>query len=75
MVYMTRIRTVTRKASPHPIAASRNRDLSTRILLEYSGNALRNSEVTISTIAAMASQRLISEMVRGKFMSTTFGQF
>ena len=72
---MMRMRTVIRKASPHPIAASRNRVLSIRILLQNSGKALRNSEVTISIIAAIASHRLISDGVRGKFMSITIGQF
>jgi hypothetical protein len=72
---MTRIMTVTRKASPHPMAASLIRVLSMRILLEYSGDELRSSEVTRRIIAVTASHRLISESVRGKFMSITIERF
>ena len=60
--------TVTRKASPHPKAASLSRFLSMLILFEYSGDALRSSEVTRSIIAVKASHRLMSDSVRGKFM-------
>jgi len=60
--------TVIRKASPHPIAASRIRFLSIRIRFEYSDEELRTAEVTRSIMAVKASQRLMSEDVKGKFM-------
>jgi hypothetical protein len=72
---MSRITTVTRKASPHPMATSLIRVLSIRILLEYSGDELRSSEVTRSIIAVTASHRLISESVRGKYMYITIERF
>ena len=62
------------KASPHPIAASRNRLLSIRIRFEYSVEALRISEVIRTIIAVTAIHRLISENVKGKFMSITIVQ-
>lgn len=73
--YMTRKTTVTKKASPTAIAENLNRVLSTRILLEYSNEALRSSEVAISIIAMKASHKLRSENVRGMFISVTFEQF
>jgi hypothetical protein len=66
MGVMTRITTVTKKASPHPIATSLIRVLSTSIRLEYSGDALRSSEVTRSISAMTASHKLMSERVNGK---------
>jgi hypothetical protein len=62
---------VTRKASPHPIAVIRSRVLPIGILLEYSGDAFRSSEVIRSIIAVAASQRLRSGSVRGMFISIT----
>ena len=62
---------VTRKASPHPIAANLSRVLSIRILREYSNDESRSSEVTISIIAVTTSHKLMSESVRGKFISIT----
>jgi hypothetical protein len=62
---------VTMKASPHPMAAILSRVLPIRSLLEYFGDALRSSEVIKSIIAVTASQRFMSEIVRGMFISTT----
>jgi hypothetical protein len=57
------------------MATSLIRVLSIRILLEYSGDELRSSEVTRSIIAVTASHRLISESVRGKYMYITIERF
>jgi hypothetical protein len=59
------------KASPHPMAANLIFVLSMRILLEYSCDVLRSSEVIRSIIAVAASHRLRSVSVRGMFMSIT----
>jgi hypothetical protein len=61
MDHMRRIITVTKYASPHPMAISLIRVLSIRILFEYSDEALRSSEVTSSIIAVTANQRLMSD--------------
>jgi hypothetical protein len=66
---MKRNMTVTKNASPHPIAANRIRVLSIRILLEYSCDEVRSSEVMRSIIAVPAIHRLISVSVKGMFMS------
>jgi hypothetical protein len=63
---------VTRKASPHPMAAFLSGVLPIGILLEYSGDALRSSEVIRRIIAVKASQRLRSESVSGIIISITF---
>jgi hypothetical protein len=68
---MTLNMTVTKKASPHPMAANLIRVLSIRILLEYSCDEVRSSEVRSSIIAVAASHRLRSVSVRGMFMSIT----
>ena len=62
---------VAKKASPHPTAASRTRVLSTRILLEYSGELRINSDVVRRIIAVTASQRPTSDIVNGKFILLT----
>ena len=68
---MTRNITVTKKAIPQPMATNRILVLSIRILLEYSCDTLRSSEVIRSTTAVTDSQRLRSESVRGIIMSIT----
>jgi hypothetical protein len=68
---MKRNTTVNRKASPHPIAANLSRVLTMIILLEYSDDAVRSSDVMRSIIAVTASQRLRSVSVRGMFISIT----
>ena len=68
---MNRNIVVTRKASPHPMAAILSRVLLTRSLVEYFGDALISSDVIRSMIAVIASQRFMSERVRGMFISTT----
>jgi hypothetical protein len=70
-IYNTRRMTVIMNASPHPKATNLIRVLSIRILLEYSCDALRSSEVMRSIIAVAASQRLMSVSVRGMFISIT----
>ena len=70
-----RMITVTRKAIPHPIAANLIRVGSTRILFEYSGDELRTSEVTRRIIAVIASHRLMSESVKGKFKPSPLYEF
>ena len=70
-VYMKRNTIVTRKAIPHPMATMLSRVLATGILLENSGDMLRNSEVIRSTIAITANQRLRSESVKGIITSIT----
>ncbi len=72
---MMRNMTVTRKASPHPMAANLIRVLSIRILLEYSCDELRSSEVKRSTIAVIASHRLRSVGVRGMFILITISYY
>jgi hypothetical protein len=62
---------VTKKASPHPMAAILSRVLLTRSLPEYFRDVLRSSDVIRSIIAVTASQRFMSESVRGMFISTT----
>ena len=64
--------TVTKKASPHPAAANLIRVLSIRILLEYSCDKSRSSEVIRSIMAVAASHKLSSGSVSGMFMSITF---
>jgi len=68
---MKRRMTVTRKAIPHPIAAILSGVLPIGIRLEYSGDALRSSEVIRSIIAVIAIQRLRSKSVRGIIISIT----
>ena len=53
------------------MAAMRIRVLSIIILLEYSADALRSSDVTRSIIAVTASHKLKSESVNGILMLTT----
>ena len=53
------------------MAANRIRVLSMGILLEYSGDALRSSDVIRSIIAVTANHKPKSESVKGIFMSTT----
>ena len=72
---MTRKMTVTMKVSPTPMAANLSRFLSIRILPEYSVEKLRSSEVTINIIAVTANHKLMSENVRGMFISITFELF
>ena len=67
-VYMKCKMTVIKNASPTPTPASLIRVLSTGILLEYSGETYRSSEVTRSTIAVMANHTLMSNSVSGKFI-------
>lgn len=62
------ITTVTRKASPQPMATSLKRFGSNMIRAEISGDEMIISEVNNSIIAVTASHRLISKVVRGKFM-------
>ena len=62
---------VTMKASPQPMAASRMRVLSIRILVENSCDAVRSSEVIRSIMAVAAIHTLMSVRVRGIFMSMT----
>jgi hypothetical protein len=68
---MKRSRIVNRKASPHPIAANLSLLLIIMILLEYSDDTLRSSEVMRSIMAVTASQRLRSVSVRGMFITIT----
>jgi len=63
--------TVTKKASPHPTATNLIRVVSIRILLEYSCDKSRSTEVTRSIIAIAASHMLRSESVSEIYMSTT----
>jgi hypothetical protein len=53
------------------MAAILSRVLPMRSLLEYFGDALRSSDVIRSIIAVTASQKFMSESVRGMFISTT----
>jgi hypothetical protein len=64
-VYFKRNNNITRNAIPHPMATILSRVLSTGILLEYSCDRLRSSEVIRSTIAVKASQMLSSESAKG----------
>jgi len=68
---MKRNMIVTMKASPHPMAANLIRVLLIRILLEYSCDEVRSSEVIRSIIAVAAIHKLMSVSVRGMFMSIT----
>lgn len=68
---MKRKAIVAKKAIPHPIPTIPSRVLSTWILLEYSGDTPRNTEVTRIIIAMTASHTLISVSVKGKFISIT----
>jgi hypothetical protein len=68
---MTRNMMVTMKAIPHPMAAIRIRVLLIRILLEYSCDKVRSSEVIRSIIAVAPSHMLMSVSVKGIFMSIT----
>ena len=67
-VYMKCKMTVIKKASPTPMPANLIRVLSTGILLEYSGETYRSSEVTRSIIAVIANHTLMSNSVSGKFI-------
>jgi hypothetical protein len=69
---MKRNAIVTKKASPHPMAMNLNRVLSIRILLEYSCDKVRSSEVMSNITAIAASHKLRSVSVRGiiKLMTT-----
>jgi hypothetical protein len=69
---MTRNTTVTKKASPHPMATNLIRVLSIFILLEYSCDESRSSDVIISIMAMAASHMLKSVSVSGMFISITF---
>ena len=68
---MKRNTTVTKKAIPHPMAANLIRVLSIRILLEYSCEEVRSSDVIRSIIAIAASHRLRSKGVSGILMAIT----
>ncbi len=68
---MKRSRIVNRKASPHPIAANLSLLFIIMILLEYSDDTLRSSEVMRSIMAVRASQRLRSVSVRGMSIAIT----
>ena len=57
------------KPIPNAKAASLRRFFSITMLLEYSVEEDSSSDVTKRIIAMIASQRLISEMDRGKFIS------
>jgi hypothetical protein len=57
--------TVIKKAMPHPMAANLIRVLLIRILVEYSCDKGRSSEVIRSIMAVAASHRLRSESVSG----------
>jgi hypothetical protein len=70
--HLKRNTSVTMKAIPNPIATILNLDLDTGILLEYSCDTFRSSEVIRSIIAMAASQRLRSESVKGISISITF---
>ena len=72
---MKRNMIVTRKTIPHPTPTNLSRILSMGILLEYSGNALRSSEVIRRIIAIRANQILRSESVRGMIISITIIYF
>jgi hypothetical protein len=63
--------TVTMKAKPQPMAANRIRVLSIRILLEYSCDEVRSSDVIRRIIAVAAIHKLMSVSVRGMFISIT----
>ena len=63
--------TVIKNAMPHPIAANLIRVLSIRILLEYSCDKVRSSEVMRSIIAVAASNKLISVRLRGMLTLVT----
>lgn len=65
-MFIMRMITVTKKPTPHPIAQYRKNVLSIASRPEYSGNVKISSEVTSSTIAVTASQRLMSGVERGK---------
>lgn len=69
--YIKRNMMVTMKASPHPIAANLIRILLIRILLEYSCDKVRSSEVIRSMMAVAPNHRLMSVSVRGIFISIT----
>ena len=64
----TRISTVNRKVKPHPSASNLSRRLSKTILEARLGDEYSNSEVISSIIAVTASHKLISGIVRGKFI-------
>ena len=56
------------KAKPTPMAVILSRVLSMTMSLRYSVLEERNSEVMRRIMAVTASQRPMSEVVRGKFM-------
>jgi hypothetical protein len=66
---MTRNITVTKNAIPQPIAVNRILVLSIRILLEYSCEEVRSSDVKRRIIAVAASHTLISVNERGIFIA------
>jgi len=68
---MKRNMTVIMDAIPHPIAINFIRVLSIRILLEYSCEEVRSSDVIRSIIAIAASHRLRSKGVSGILMAIT----
>jgi hypothetical protein len=68
---MTRKITVTKNAIPQPIAANRILVLLIRILLEYSCEEVRSSDVIRRIIAVAASHTLISVNERGIFITIT----
>jgi hypothetical protein len=59
------------KASPHPMDAIRIRVLLIRILLEYSCDKVRSSDVIRSIIAVAPNHRLMSASVKGIIISIT----
>ena len=60
--------TVLKKASPHPRAANLKLLLLIMTCAEYSNSKVRSSDVISSIVAVAASQRLMSENERGKFI-------
>lgn len=66
--WMTRSATVIMKARPVPMAMSLSRVLSIAMSLRIPVLEERNSEVMRRIMAVTASQRPMSEVVRGKFI-------
>ena len=70
-----RITTVARKATPTPMATSLKRFLLIMILAEYSGKEYNNSDVIKSIIAVTASHKLMSDSVKGKFITLNLARY
>lgn len=67
--------TVIMNPIPKPSATSLRRVLSITMFLEYPLDEDRSSEVIKTMMAMMASQRLISETDKGKFMILSLVRF